>query len=86
MIVQKSKRLRKGGGADIKGDLKQGEGERNMPEKLTAGERKRALLETGKWKSDSGGKERRKRGEKPAIKKLKYYKNLIIKKAERAQI
>jgi len=57
-----------------------------MPEKLTAGERKRALLETGKWKSDSSGKERRKRVEKPAIKKLKYYKNLIIKKAERAQI
>ena len=57
-----------------------------MPERLTAGERKRALLKTGKWKSDSGGKERRKRGEKPAIKKLEYYKNLIIKKAERAQI
>ncbi len=57
-----------------------------MPEKLTAGERKRALLETGKWKSDSSGKERRKRVEKPAIKKLEYYKNLIIKKAERAQI
>lgn len=57
-----------------------------MPEKLTAGERKRALLETGKWKNDSGGKERRKRVEKSAIKKLKYYKNSIIKKAERAQI
>ena len=57
-----------------------------MPEKLTAGERKRALLETGKWKRSDGGEERRKRREKPAIKKLKYYKNLIIKKAERAQI
>ena len=86
MIVQKSKRLRKGGGADTKGDLKQGEGERSMPEKLTAGERKRALLETGKWKRRDGCEERRKRREKPAIKKLEYYKNLIIKKAERAQI
>ena len=57
-----------------------------MPEKLTAGERKRALLETGKWKSGGGIRERRKRVEKPAIKKLEYYKNLIIKKAERAQI
>ena len=57
-----------------------------MPEKLTAGERKRALLETGKWKSDSGGKERRKRVEKSEKKKMKYYKNSIIKKAERAQI
>ncbi len=57
-----------------------------MPEKLTAGERKRALLETGKWKRRDGCEERRKRREKPAIKKLKYYKNLIIKKAERAQI
>ena len=36
MIVQKSKRLRKGGEGDIRGDLKQGEGERSMPEKLTA--------------------------------------------------
>ena len=57
-----------------------------MPEKLTAGERKRALLETGKWKRSDGGEERRKRVEKSAIKKLKYYKNSIIKKAERAQI
>ena len=57
-----------------------------MPERLTAGERKRALLETGKWKSGGGIRERRKRVEKPAIKKLEYYKNLIIKKAERAQI
>ena len=57
-----------------------------MPERNRAAERKRALWGTGIGREESSIKKLRKEREKPAIKKLEYYKNLIVKKAKKAQI